>query len=129
DRSRPLPVIVEMAPVLGLSPLQLAHQALALLRLNGQAVGTLAIVNGAAGWLTPPAIEALSLVPGVVRIHEDTLVRPMGALEASAPGQLSARYPREVRADEAWAAGLTGRDVGVAVLDSGVAPDLDLVQT
>jgi serine protease AprX len=130
DRTRPLPVIVEMAPLLGQSPLQRALQALALLRLNGQAVGTLAIVNGAAGWATPVGIEAISLVPGVVRIHEDTLVRPTAALAAgSAPGQLSARYPREVRADDAWAAGLTGRGVGVAVLDSGVAPDPDLVQS
>src|SRR5437764_13075226 len=79
DRTRPLPVIVEMAPVLSQTPLQRAQQALALLRLNGQAVGTLAIVDGAAGWATAAGIEAISLVPGVVRIHEDRLVLPASA--------------------------------------------------
>ena len=41
--------------------------------------------------------------------------------------QLSARYPIEVNADQVWSHGITGRDVTVAVLDSGVAADPDLV--
>src|SRR5207244_10215154 len=37
-------------------------------------------------------------------------------------------YPLEVGADAAWRDGLTGRGVTVAVLDSGIALDPDLVE-
>jgi serine protease AprX len=40
----------------------------------------------------------------------------------------SAVYPHVVNADQAWAQGTTGRGVTVAVLDSGVAADPDLVE-
>ena len=43
------------------------------------------------------------------------------------PGAAAAVYPREVRADQLWSQGTTGRGVTVAVLDSGVAADPDLV--
>jgi len=39
----------------------------------------------------------------------------------------AAVYPREVGADQLWSQGTTGRGVTVAVLDSGVAADPDLV--
>ncbi|TMC73237.1 MAG: hypothetical protein E6J13_03990 [Chloroflexi bacterium] len=39
-----------------------------------------------------------------------------------------AAYPKEVNADQVWSQGSTGRGVTVAVLDSGVAADPDLVQ-
>ena len=37
-------------------------------------------------------------------------------------------YPRVVNADQAWLQGATGRGVTVAILDSGVATDPDLIQ-
>src|SRR4029077_10738194 len=40
----------------------------------------------------------------------------------------SAVYPKAVNADQVWSQGTTGRGVTVAVLDSGVAADPDLVQ-
>jgi subtilisin family serine protease len=40
----------------------------------------------------------------------------------------SAVYPQVVRADQVWAQGTTGRGVTVAILDSGVARDADLVE-
>ena len=43
------------------------------------------------------------------------------------PSPGTAVYPREVRADQLWPLGTTGRSVTVAVLDSGVAADPDLV--
>ena len=46
----------------------------------------------------------------------------------NAQGQGSAVYPRVVNADQAWLQGATGRGVTVAILDSGVAADPDLVQ-
>ena len=44
------------------------------------------------------------------------------------PGQSSAAYARVVNADQAWEQGGTGRGVTVAILDSGIAMDPDLVQ-
>ena len=52
-------------------------------------------------------------------------VTPQGQ---GAQGQSSAAYPRVVNADQAWQQGATGRGVTVAILDSGVAMDPDLVQ-
>src|SRR5207248_2334507 len=43
------------------------------------------------------------------------------------PGPAAVVYPREVNADQLWSQGTTGRGVTVAVLDSGVAADPDLV--
>jgi serine protease AprX len=134
DRTRMLPVIVEMelprAPFPAHPSLERALQAYDLLRLLGRPAGTLPIVNGAAGWANAAGIEALSLVPGVLYVHEDAVVEALTAPDPSTipPAALTARYPREVGADRAWRAGLTGRGVTVAVLDSGIAPDPDLVE-
>jgi serine protease AprX len=43
------------------------------------------------------------------------------------PSPGAAVYPQEVKADRLWSQGTTGRGVTVAVLDSGVAADPDLV--
>jgi len=44
----------------------------------------------------------------------------------AAPTDYPAVYPTEVKADQLWSQGTTGRGVTVAVLDSGVAADPDL---
>ncbi len=38
-------------------------------------------------------------------------------------GALATRYPKTIRADKVWQRGFTGRGVGVAVIDTGVAGD------
>jgi serine protease AprX len=135
DGSRMLPVIVEMAPPPLPFPLhpkvERAERALDLLRFYGEPVGALPIVNGAAGFANAAGIGLISLAPGVAYVHEDAVVRPRRSQEPRTfypPGQLSAPYPRVVSADRAWDYGTTGKQVGVAVLDSGVAPDPDLTQ-
>jgi|GEM_PF-2391915 hypothetical protein len=74
DPLKPLPVIVEMAPLGAPFPTRpnerLAQQALDLLRLYGQPVGALALVNAAAGFANAAGITALSLLPSVVYLHE-----------------------------------------------------------
>jgi len=120
-----LPVIVEMqhgAPLLGIDT-QLAQQALGLLQLHGLAQTALPLVDGAAGLANAAEITALSLLPGVAAIAEDAEVHAHA--DASV---LGTAYPLAVEADRVWAAGGTGAGVTVAVLDSGIAADPDLVQ-
>src|SRR5262249_47032228 len=69
------PIILEMQPAAvpfgSHANVDRATAALALLSTYGQAVGGLAIVNGAAGWATGLAIQTLSLLPGVQFVHDD----------------------------------------------------------
>ena len=39
-------------------------------------------------------------------------------------GSLATNYPKTVGADKLWAAGITGKGVGVAVIDSGISGDM-----
>jgi serine protease AprX len=128
-----LPVIVEMqppsVPFVGAPGVARSSEALDLLRLNGRAVGGLAIIQSAAGFADAAGIIAISLVPTVAYIHHDATVGPRrGAAPPTIalPSQLSTVYPRVINADQLWAQGTNGRGVTVAVLDSGVAADVDL---
>jgi serine protease AprX len=129
-----LPVIVEMNPAtLPFSSganAALAQQAVTILQANGQAVGGLPIIEGAAGYATAAGIQAISLLPQVAAIEQDAVVRPRRPANAGAtpPGQLTSLYPREVNATRVWQQGGSGRGVTVAVLDSGVAADDDLTR-
>ena len=128
-----LPVIVEMRqpapPFVGGANVGRALEALNLLGVYGIPVAALSLIDGAAGFANAAAINALSLVPTVAFIHHD---RTVGPRSTTAPppipaGPPSSVYPRVVRADKVWANGISGNGVTVAVLDSGVAADLDLV--
>jgi serine protease AprX len=99
----------------------------ALHRANGKAGRALSIVGGASGVLTGAEILALVNDPDVAYIASDDLVfasfDPIaGAALAASPAIL------EVGAPDAWRQlGVTGRGVGVAILDSGIGPHADLV--
>jgi serine protease AprX len=128
-----LPVIIELKPsgfpFVGAVNVALAQQAVAILQSNGQSVGGLPIVQGAAGYATAAGIQAMSLLPQIAAIDQDAVVRPhrpTGSGPAWPPGQLTSLYPTEVRATQVWSQGGSGHGVTVAVLDSGVAPSADL---
>ncbi|HEY3080571.1 MAG TPA: S8 family peptidase [Chloroflexota bacterium] len=130
---RMLPIIVEMeypqSPFVVRPNVRRAQEALDLLRLYGRPVAGLPLIDGAAGFANAAGITTLSLLPGVAFVHEDATVRPRrGPPPAWSAGALAAAYPPAVGADRAWAEGSTGRGVTVAVLDSGIAADGDLVQ-
>jgi serine protease AprX len=134
DPQKLLPVIVEMQPplppFLGAANVNRALEALDLLRLNGIPVAALSLIDGAAGFANAAGISALSLVPTVAFIHHDRTVGPRQSAApppVTPPDQLSEVYPQVVNADQGWLHGISGNGVTVAVLDSGVAADLDLV--
>ncbi len=129
------PVIVEMQPplppFLAAANVNRALEALDLLRLYGIPVAALSLIDAAAGFANAAGINALSLVPTVAFIHHDATVgpQPSAAPPVAAPAdQVSGVYPRVVRANKVWQQGIAGGGVTVAVLDSGVAADADLVQ-
>jgi serine protease AprX len=130
-----IPVIIEMAPATppfsSGSNLTLAQQAVSILNANGHAFGALSVIQGAAGVATSAGITAMSQLPQVASIDEDSVVRPTrppSGGPAYPPGNLTSLYPQEVNAPAVWQAGGSGRGVTVAVLDSGVANDADLVR-
>jgi len=136
DPQRLLPVIVEMQqplpPFLGAVNVDRALEALDLLRFNGVAVAPLSLIDSAAGFANAAGISALSLVPTVAFVHHDATVGPQPndapPVPPATPDQASGVYPQVVRANKVWAQGIAGGGVTVAILDSGVAADADLVQ-
>src|SRR3954452_25335039 len=72
-----------------------------------------------------PARQAKSLRAAkryVVNVTLNTKVRNTSTGDAS--GLLATNYPKTVGADQLQASGITGKGVGVAVIDSGIAGDL-----
>lgn len=139
DPLKLLPVIVEMQhplpPFVGGANVSRALEALELLRALeplglGIPVAALSLIDSAAGFANAAGVSALSLVPAVAFIHHDRTVGPRQSAApppATPPDQASADYPRVVKAPRVWRRGSAGNGVTVAVLDSGVEPDLDLV--
>src|SRR3989442_3868194 len=78
------------------------------------------------------AIAAVTLVPSGASVHQHATGGPQPSapppVPPAAPDQVSGVYPRVVRADKVWQQGIAGGGVTVAILDSGVAADADLVQ-
>jgi serine protease AprX len=130
-----IPVIVEMAQAQRASQSRAnearAGEALRLLSSlgpDGKQVGGLPLIGGAAGVASAKGIEALSRNPRVAFVHLDATVqaRVEGSV-APSTGQLAAPYPFVTRAHKVWQDGTTGKGIGIAVLDSGIAPHEDLV--
>jgi serine protease AprX len=87
---------------------------------HGRVISRLAGINGFA--IKIPARQASSLRKNK-RILNVTLNAPMHSTGISG-GSLATNYPKSIGADKLWAAGITGKGVGVAVIDSGVSGDL-----
>ncbi|MDQ2912875.1 MAG: S8 family serine peptidase, partial [Chloroflexota bacterium] len=100
--------------------------AAAAKRADGKVGRGLSIIGGASAMLRGAKILALANDPDVDYISADEVVTATfdpvdGAALASSPGIL------EVGAPDVWRQlGVTGRGIGVAILDSGIAPHPDL---
>jgi serine protease AprX len=97
------------------------RQARALVRSHhGRVTDRLPAVNGFAVKLPARSARALRRNRHVLNVTLNTRVRNTG-VDA---GSLATTYPETIGADKLWAAGITGKGVGVAVIDSGVNGDL-----
>lgn len=83
----------------------------------------LPLVNGVAATVAAQDIDKLARSGGLRAITLDRQVTVQGGGSSSSPNSV---YNEGVRADDAWAAGLTGAGVTVAVLDTGIANVADL---
>jgi serine protease AprX len=114
DATASVQIIVQKRAGAGLAP------ELAVRRLGGQVTRALPIVAGFAATVPAAAAGSLAGLPGVRAVTPDDRVRVQG----TASSGIRSVYPKVVKADAAWQRGVTGSGVTVAVLDTGVAPNL-----
>jgi serine protease AprX len=97
------------------------RRARALVRSHhGRVTDRLPAINGLAIKLPARQARALRASKRVLNVTLDTRVRST----AVGAGSLGTNYPKTVGADKLWAAGITGKGVGVAVIDSGISGDM-----
>ena len=89
---------------------------------GGHVTGDLPIINGFGAKLSADAAKRLAAADGVKAVTPDGAVEPQ---EVKASDLLTA-YPFATAATQSWNAALpaTGKGVGVAVIDTGIAGDL-----
>jgi serine protease AprX len=97
------------------------RRARALVRSHhGHVINRLPSINGLAIKLPARDARALRRSGHVLNLTLNTRVRSAGV----DGGSLATTYPKTVGADKLWAAGITGRGVGIAVIDSGINGDM-----
>ena len=84
----------------------------------------LSIIGGLAASVPEHALGALSVVPGVLSLTEDSSISLNSARDRAAADEIAmAELTTEIlNVDAIWQRGVTGDGVGVALIDSGVAP-------
>ena len=104
-----------------------AHARAAVRAAGGTVTRDLPIIRALGVRMPAAAARDFAAAPGVLGVTLNTRVRPQAELLETAddlPG-LKAAYPGSVRAPRAWnMAGVTGKGVGVAVIDTGIAGDM-----
>jgi serine protease AprX len=98
----------------------------AVARLGGTITRDLPIVHGFAATLDSSAVLELAKSQGIRAISHDAPVRFLDSINDGLDEPLNSKATAVERADKAWAAGLSGAGVTVAVIDTGIAdvPDL-----
>jgi serine protease AprX len=89
---------------------------------GGRVTGELPIINGLAARMTAASALALSRRDGVRVVSLNAAVKK-SAVTIDAK-QLATSYNQSVKSPQAWRQGATGKGVGVAVIDTGIAGDL-----
>jgi serine protease AprX len=86
---------------------------------HGRVTADLSVIHGLAVKLSAREAKALARNRHVVALSLNAKVKGQGVNA----GQLSTTFPKTIRADKLWRLGITGRGVGVAVIDTGIAGD------
>jgi serine protease AprX len=94
------------------------RQARKLVRAHhGRVTSSVSLIHGFAVRLTAKQAKALGRDRHVVALTLNTRVHSQGVNS----GGLWTKFPKTIRADKLWQRGVTGRGVGVAVIDTGIA--------
>ncbi len=97
----------------------------AAVRLGAKVTHQLGIINGFSARMSAAARVRLMAVPGVVSVTPDSKVKPQSIVGSLGYDPTSLGSPSSVAqvvgAQSAWASGITGKGVDVAVIDTGVA--------
>jgi serine protease AprX len=103
-------------------------------RSGGRVMHSLPIVDGVDALLPENALTDVEVMPGIRSVSRDAALQFNGATAdpTSWPGAApyeQEKYPgslynvaKQIEADDLWDDGITGKGVGVALIDSGVAP-------
>jgi serine protease AprX len=81
----------------------------------------LGFVGGVAATVRAGELERLATQPGVSLVAPDAPIT-LAATGAVSTSSLATVYPGRDAVSKPWTAGVTGRGVGIAVIDSGVTP-------
>ena len=99
--------------------------------LSGRTTGELPIINGLVAAMSASAAEKLAGKPGIRAVSLNAAVKKTGIVAGIDTSLLQTSYPDSVQAPKAWASA-TGKGVGVAVIDTGIAgtlPDFRVSQS
>jgi serine protease AprX len=88
---------------------------------GGTVFDEIPLINGLGVRLPAADAAALADMPGVRAVSLNAKVVSSGALDAS---KLASAYIQSIRAQKAWEVGYTGKGVGIAIIDSGLAGGL-----
>jgi serine protease AprX len=94
-------------------------------RMGGTVTEDLPIIDGFSAMVPEKGIARLQATPGVVAVRRDGVVK-MEAQMGENSGVASAVYPDTTRASKAWTQGIDGKNVNVALIDTGVNMTGDL---
>ena len=90
-------------------------------RHGGRLTRELHIINGFGARMPAAKAAALASEPGVRSVSLNARVKKTGMPD---PNALATSFNASLRADKGWAAGYSGKGVGVAVIDTGIQGDL-----
>jgi serine protease AprX len=101
-----------------------ASVAATVTSLGGKVTRSIGILDGAAATISSDRLSALRAAPCVARVTPDGSVTmsSIGSYDPTADAGSLYNTEQIIGAQTAWAAGATGQNVGVAVIDTGVSP-------
>jgi serine protease AprX len=97
---------------------------------GGRVTDSLPIINGLAAKLSAAEAKSLASARGIKAVSLNAPVRKTGLLSSVVNGllgnllNLQTTYNQSVDSDQGWGKGYTGKGVGVAVIDTGIAGGL-----